>query len=327
MTQPDRGAVLITILLIVTVMASTAVLVVDDIRFGVKRGTASQAATQSHWYAIGSEMLASGALKQTLALSPDKTDLTQPWAAQSGEFFVPGGLIDGRLSDATGCLNVNSLVTADDTRSLIANETVQPFFADLLRAINLSDGEAEQIISGITDWIDTDSQISQNGAEDFEYLIAVPPYRTANGLIADIATLRAVEAFTPDLYGQLRPFLCAHPTTEFTPININTLDTEHGAVLISALLGEEVTALEATTLLSQRPSAGFERIEDVWEQEILAGKQIPEARRALFDVKSRYFVLNARVIYGETDTAVESLFEIRGGSIVRLVSRQFGEDF
>ena len=323
----DRGAILITILLIVTIMATVAVAVLDDIRFGVRRTEGSQTATQAHWYALGAEMLAKQALTQTFALSSTKTDLSQPWATQSGQFFVPGGLIDARLEDATGCLNVNSLVAPEDGGQLVASEDRQWIFLDLFRDLGIADGEAERLMIQITDWIDTDTQIGPSGAEDFDYLVETPPYRTGNTLIADMTTLRSIEAVTPDLYALLSGFLCPHPTTDFIPINLNTLDPERGRILVAALLGPEVAPLDIDTLLAQRPETGFERLEDVWGLDILAGKDISEDRRALFDVRSQYFTLNTRVIYGETDKAMTSFFEIQNTGGVRLISRQFGEDF
>lgn len=327
MNRNDSGAVLITILLIVTVMATVAVAVLDDIRFGVKRTEGMQAAAQAHWYVLGAEMLASRALTESVRLSTQKTDLTQPWATQSGQFLVPGGFIDARLADATACLNVNSLVTAEDIGTFIADETIQPYFLDVMKAVGVVDSEAERLLVQMTDWIDTDTQAGPSGAEDFDYLIATPPYRTANSMMTDITTLRAIEAFTPAVFDLMAPLLCPHPTTEFVPININTLDAEKGSLLLSALLGPDVEPLDATNILSQRPAEGFSRIDDVWALDVLAGKDIAEDRRALFGVKSRFFVLNARVIYGETDKAMTSLFEVQDNNRVRLISRQFGEDY
>ena len=60
-------------------------------------------------------------------------------------------------------------------------------FARLIRQIGVPDGD--RIAASTTDWIDTDSNIGANGAEDDTYSSRTPAYRTANTLMTDPSEL------------------------------------------------------------------------------------------------------------------------------------------
>ena len=325
-SNEDTGAILITMLLIVAVMSAMAVTLLDDIRFGVRRSVGAQAGDQARWYALGAETLAEKAITQSILLSPERTTLDQPWRTESGQFLVPGGVIDARLNDGSNCFNINSLAVQDEDQTGDANEGAQTILSDLFGTLGITDGDSEALVAALTDWVDPDSQLTPLGAEDYDYLDLSPAYRTPNTLVADISSIRAVSVVTPALFNRLVPYLCALPRSEPQPLNINTLEGEPGAILLAAILGEDITVQEATLILQDRPESGFESIEQFAALPRLAGKTLPDARLALLDVKTGYFALNARVVYGETDMAFESLFEVSEDGAVRQITRRFGED-
>lgn len=322
----DHGAILVTMLLIVTVMAAVAVTLLDDVRFGVRRSVAAQASNQARWYAMGAEALALEGIRASIVLDPDVTSFAQPWAQYGGPFLMPGGQIDARLRDASNCFNVNSLVQQEEGGRTRANPGNGVRLTALLTAFGLDERTAGEMTAVITDWIDSDTRADTRGAEDFDYQLQAPPYRTGNTLIVDITTLRALEGTTPELYALLSQITCARPTTDASVFNVNTLDGESGAILLAAVLGDDVSASEAAAILDNRPTEGYRDLVEFWALPELAGKTIPAEQRALLGVKASYFELNARVLYSENDTVIQSLFEVGQDNRVRHVTRQFGEE-
>ena len=67
---------------------------------------------------------------------------------------------------------------------------------------------------------------------------ATAPYRTGNTLFADAGELRAVAGMSPALYRRLRPWLCALPTSDLSPINLNTLSPEQAPLLAMLAPGQ-----------------------------------------------------------------------------------------
>ena len=67
-TQNDRGTVLLTTLLIMTVVAAITVALMEDIRFAVKRTVNVHAYAQADWQASGAEDFVTAYLTNDLSL-------------------------------------------------------------------------------------------------------------------------------------------------------------------------------------------------------------------------------------------------------------------
>jgi general secretion pathway protein K len=321
----ERGAVLITVLLIVAVMAAVAVSLVDDIRFGIRRASNISSTSQANWYAFSSETLALGILDQTFQASPDKTTLNQPWATNQGLFPVEGGSIEIKLRDSSNCFNVNSLVEADDRADLKANTEAQKQMRTLLTAINISAGDSETIVGAVTDWIDSDSRPVARGAEDFDYTGGFPAYRTANTLISDITELRSIKGIDAEIFAAIRPFICALPSTNLSEININTL-TQDKAALVTMIVGEAMKAETVATVLSDRPPSGFDTLEAFWSSSAFEGIEIAQTAQEQVKEKTAFFSLTTTVIYGDSYVTMTSLINANNDDEAYIVSRQFGEE-
>jgi len=320
----EKGAVLITVLLLVAVMSTIAVALIDDIRFGIRRASNIQASTQATWYAMGSEQLALEALNQTFAASPDKTALDQPWATADSRFPIDGGYIDGKLIDATNCFNLNALVDQDDRGNYTTNEASRLQFTRLLIILGAAESDAEAMASAAADWIDSDTRPGDRGAEDFDYAVAVPAYRTPNTLITDAAELRAVKGFDdPDFYRTLSRFVCALPTNEQSKFNLNTTLPDQ-APLIAMLLPEGTPVASISNILLDRSSSGYASTSDFWNAALFDDVAVSDETKALTDIKSSFFTLNTVVVYDDSYQKLTSLIAI-GNDAAYVVSREFGE--
>lgn len=317
---PERGVALLTVLLLVAVLATLASVVLDDIRFGVRRASNAQAVGQARWYALGAETLAATQIGQ-LARASDRITLEGGWADRPFSFPVENGLIQGRLADGGACFNLNSV--AQGTGDVLGRRDagVAQFNA-LLTALGFAPREAEMLGAALTDWIDSDGVRESGGAEDEAYLAGSPAYRTGGTLLAEVSELRAIRGFTPPVYGRLRPHVCALPTSDLSPINVNTLTSEH-AVLITMLTDGGVAPELARRVIAARPSGGWS-VEGFWALPALID-HIP-ADPGQVKATSRFFTLQTEVTYLDAEVVASGLFEVDPSGQVRLAARRWTYD-
>ncbi len=323
--QRERGAALITVLFLVVILSTVALSMTDDVSYAVRRSAAQHNTEQARWFALGAETLALETLRASLAANPNRITLNQPWATEAGRFAIPGGFIDGRLSDAGNCFNINSLIPNAEDRDAEADPRITAQFQKLLLAIGLAEGEIAAIQGPLVDWIDPDGRPSDRGAEDFDYLGLPVPYRTPNTLIADISELRALSAMTPGLYTRLAPFLCALPTRQPATLNANTLSPEQLPLIAMLIGGDETPALDRLLeIVTSRPGGGYASAQDFWALPSFEGLQISDADRQQVDVRTRYFRLNARVAYTDAFVQIVSLIDAVQADVIEVRWREIG---
>lgn len=314
----QRGVALLTVLLLVAVMSVLVMGMLDDIRFGLRRASNAQSMAQAQWYARGAESLAMAQIDR----------LSTHAAAQAGladleqrplVFPIEHGLIRARLSDSTACFNLNSVV--EGTGELWQRrESGSRQFAALLRALDVPQVQADGLVDSLVDWIDFDQAPGLAGAEDASYQVRSPAYRTGGELLAEVTELRAISGFDDAIYRRLRPHVCALPTAELSPINLNALG-EDDAVLLTMLTDGELAPEAALRLLRARPDGGWSELPAFWAQPALAGITPSESVRGQVRLRSRYFALQAEVEYAGAQAVTSALFENDAGA-THLVSRR-----
>src|SRR3546814_3276288 len=110
-------------------------------------------------------------------------------------------MIRARLSDATACFNLNSVV--EGTGELWQRrESGSRQFTALLRALDVPQVQADGLVDSLVDWIDSDQAPGPAGAEDASYLVRDPAYRTGGALLAEV-TERS-EEHTSELQSLMR---------------------------------------------------------------------------------------------------------------------------
>ena len=172
----------------------------------------------------------SGLYGAAMILANDRNDydaLTEEWAnleaiSEQSRALFDGGYMKLKIEDETGKIQVNRLVERN-----VYNSDIKDLLSRLLNLpeFKLSPGEVEDILSAIKDWIDTDSEVTGNGAENAYYGSLPTPYACKNGPLDDLEELLKVRGITPDLYygKDDRPGLAKFLSTEGSGrININT---------------------------------------------------------------------------------------------------------
>ena len=327
----ERGTALIAALLLVALMAAVAVQLMDVTRFAAFRTGQIDQRTQAVWMARGARDLAEAAFLNTGALGRSVMRSDELWLAGPVVFPLEAGQVVGEIHDRNNCLNINALVEADSDvddpleSEAQASETrfLRQAFVRLSSDIGVPRGEAEALLAQITDWIDGDMSAEPAGAEDRTYGAYDPPYRAANQPFSELEELRALPVMTPALYEVYAPYLCVLPTPEQPPLNLNTLSLDQ-SLLLSALLDDDLDLRDAETVLFRRPPAGYETLEAVWADPLIAALELTDAEKTRLALRSRWFEMEVSVRLAETQFQMTQLVEWDEGGDLRRRSQRFG---
>lgn len=284
--QNDRGTVLLTTLLIMTLMAAITVALMDDIRLAVKRTINVQAYAQADWQVSGAEDFITAFLKNDFAKLPpvgkaalfqSETPLVLP---------TPDGIITLRFKDASHCFNLNSVVDATGAK----NDSAALEFSQLAELLGLPQNQAAALSSILVDWQDSDQQQSPNGgAEDGTYLRKIPPYRTSDTALRGPEEMRSLHGMDEDFWQLFKPFVCTGDVGVSPEVNVNSLTPERLLILAAALSGE-VSAREALpaaeAVLRDRPLEGYASVDQLTEALKSSGVDTLKTDRVDIDVKS-----------------------------------------
>ena len=316
--QRERGAALLTVLLLVAVMATIGATALDRIGLATRLAANVSTAAQSRAWLGTAELLATARVEDLLALDQSQTTLAGGWLGVERSIALPdGATVRATVGDGGNCFNLNGLVERQVDGSLTARPHGREQFIGLMTVLGIASGEADRIASSATDYIDSDSAPLPDGAEDGSG--ALPP----NAMMADASELRAVPGVTPRHYGMLERWLCALPIAEPAPINVNTLLVEQ-APLLAMLAPGTLDVQRARAQLSIRPSDGYGSVVNFWNSPVLRGLAIPADAASQVKVRSAFFTLRAVVSAGETEVQEMALIDART-SPARIVHRQWGE--
>jgi general secretion pathway protein K len=321
----ERGAALLTVLLLVAVMAVITAVALERLTLATRMAQNGVSADQGRAYLLAGEAVASLRLADMVAARPGRTTLAGGWLGTPQNVAVPGGMVVARVRDAGNCFNINSLVKAQGPEGLATRPAAVAQFSALLRLVGTDPRLAGQIAGASADWIDSDAVPGPGGgAEDSVYQQQELPYRTAGGLLADPSEIRTVAGMTAPIYERVRPWLCALPVAELSPVNINTLLPDQ-AILLAMLADGRIGAESARQLLARRPADGYASVSGFWAQPALAGLGLSAEVTEQTKLASRWFDVDLRVDMGGTDVSETALFDAQD-TPARLVRRRWGDE-
>jgi general secretion pathway protein K len=165
---------------------------------------------------------------------------------------------------------------------------------------------------------------SREGAEDPDYAGGERGYRAGNTLFAEVSELRAVAGMTPEIYAKARPWLCALPIAELSPINVNTLAPEQ-APLLAMLAPEQIPLDRARQVIASRPASGWSYMIDFWRQPTLQGVNLPLDVQMQPQLRTRWFALDIGVELQGAELDEIALVDARNAP-ARVVVRRWGSD-
>ena len=324
--RPDeRGAALLTVLLLVAIVGALAAVALEKMRLSTALAANSAALDQARAYGVGIESLLAARVDDLIAANPERTTLAGGWNGETRRIPLPGGgVAEAALRDGGNCFNLNSVADGDVRTRLTPRAAGIAQFAALLRLLDVPERDAQHIAEATGDWVDSDLDPNRAGAEDAAYARAEMPYRTGNTLIADVSELRAVAGMNAEIYARVRPWLCALPSTELSPINVNTLAPSQ-APLLAMIAPQQVSVDAARNVLAGRPAAGWTSLTDFYRAPALARLVLPLDVQLQPQLRTRWYALDLRIGLRGAELAERALIDARIAP-ARVVARRWGSD-
>jgi general secretion pathway protein K len=291
----ERGAALLAVLLLVAVTGAIAAAMVEGLRLSRTVAFNAAARDQGRLFADGVEQLALLTIDDRILQSPERTTLAGDWNGATRTVQLPGGAVaDVTVRDGGNCFNLNSVVDGQPGSPLVRRPSGVAQFIGLMIALEVPEQDARRIAEAAADWVDSDAVPGPGGAEDEAYAAGPAPYRTGNTLFADPGEVRVLAGMTPDIYARLRPWLCALPVSDLSPININTLGLDQAPLL--AMLAPGQLGLErARQVLGRRPAGGWSNQVEFWRIETMSELNVPLDVQIQPQLKTNWFALDVRV--------------------------------
>lgn len=319
--QRERGAALLAGLILVAITGAIAAASLEKLRLSRMVASNVVAIDQARHSAMGAEQLGMLIVNDLVVQDRTKTTLAGDWNGAVRRLPMPGGgLVEARLRDGGNCFNVNSVVQGEPDNLVRRGSGVDQFVALMvLRGVPQQD--ARRIAEAAADWADTDTVAGPGGAEDSAYAAGPQPFRTANSLLADVSELRVLPVMSAEHYERIRPFLCALPVPELSPINVNTLLPSQ-ALLLSALAQGRLSEEAARRVLALRPAAGWSNAVEFWRTDLLRSLPIPLDVQLQPQVRTDWFVLDVRSTVGDSEYFETVLVDARFQP-VRLAQRRW----
>lgn len=319
----ERGAALLTVLILVAVIGVVAATSLERMRLATRQTINIVALDQARAYGLAAETVALSRIADLVGRDTSKTTLDGNWQGREIPFPIDGGQARAALVDGGNCFNLNSVVEGDAAKILTVRPTAIAQFSELMIVLGVKPVDARRIAAGLADWIDSDGQPLPGGAEDSAYSGAKTPYRTANGLMVDASELRLIAGVTSPIYALVRPWVCVLPVNDLSPINANTLLPEQ-APLVAMLVPGRLNLTIARAMIEARPQSGFTSASEFWALPARSGITASPEALGQTQVKSRWFLLDVTVELAGAELRETALFDASSAP-VRLIKRAYGD--
>jgi general secretion pathway protein K len=319
----ERGAALLSVLLMVAVLAVIAATTLDRLSLSSKLSGNGNALAQARMFSYAAENIAAARIEDLVARDAAQTTLAGGWLNREQVLPIPIGRATAEVRDAGNCFNLNSLVTDAEGRYQ-ASSTGQDQMTSLMVVLGINENAARPIAAAAADWADSDVTPLPGGAEDDAYRSAAKPYLAANRLYAHPSELRAIKGVTPDVYARLRGWICALPEATLSPVNVNTLLPEQAPLLAMLFPPGKLSPTAARSHLAKRPASGYGSLIRFWEAPELAALKAAPLVQGQVKLTSKYFLLDSEVSLGELSLQGEAMI-VASPAPARVIWRSWGE--
>ena len=317
MHSKDKGVVLISILLIVLLLSSVAVLFGNKYFLSLKRAQYIEFQTLSLNIFRNMESLAQDKIEKELRFNSNKLTIDNPIINEPMLFNLNGADIVGKISDYGNCFNINSIVTLNDS-NYVENKNTVAAFRKILSLNEIDNNIIEEVIDQTIDWIDKDANPRAYGLEDYYYSgpLHSPREYTGMRLMVSIDELKSIPAVKQIDWNIFKNYFCAIPVLNELSLNINTLDLED-AYLLSSIFSN-LTVKDAEYILDNIPKSGFDDLNNFI-------RSFPDLDLELaygnIGVTSNIFELNSELNFNEFVSNSKSIIIYEGNNNGFIISR------
>ena len=317
MHSKDKGVVLISILLIVLLLSSVAVLFGNKYFLSLKRAQYIEFQTLSLNIFRNMESLAQDKIEKELRFNSNKLTKDNPIINEPMVFNLNGADVLGKISDYGNCFNINSIVKLNDS-NYVENKNSVAAFRKILSLNEIDNNIIEEVIDQTIDWIDKDTNPRAYGLEDYYYSgpLHSPREYTGMRLMVSIEELKSIPAVKQIDWNIFKNHFCAIPILNELSLNINTLDLED-AYLLSSIFSN-LTIKDAEYILDNIPKSGFDDLNNFI-------RSFPDLDLELaygnITVTSNIFELNSEVNFNKFISSSKSIIIYEDNSNGFIISR------
>jgi len=321
----QKGFALLTVLLVVALVSIVTSELLYEQQVQIKRSSFMIHQSHSLSVAYGFESWVKKGLKAD-AEDNNVDHLKELWAEPLLPIEFEGGLVSGELLDLQARLNLNNVLETEELKRKFWQLTIERYLQNVLASSEVA-SQLQGFSDVLTDWVDADDEPRDYGVESSTYLLNQPAYRAANQplvMVSELQNLQGMEKLTEEEVFLLNQSLSTLPT--ITAVNINTADK---AVLMA--LADWMTDSVAQQWITVRTTEPAEEVDEFFNflvdatgfEKLEIEKSLPNG---VISVNTDYFLLKARVDYGEVKQRISSIFKRNGDSQVTLVQRWLSVD-
>ena len=289
MQRPDeRGIALLLTLLVLTLLVALILEFDAEARREYRDAAAFRDNFKASVLARASVQAARGVLQQDFAKDKKTGEFfdspTDLWALPITNYAIGDGLLNAKIEDERGKLNLNDLAAGGDA---IARGKKILRVKRLFELLQIN----PDLVDAIVDWVDQDEKPEPAGAESPYYQTLRPSYRAANAPLQTFLDLRLIKGMTPAIIEKLSKLVTIYPLEGESKVNVNTAHP-----LVLQALDPRITQSVAADIVQGRPFKTIQELDRVSSFEDIGKELRPQN---LYDVKSDLFLARMTVRVNE----------------------------
>jgi general secretion pathway protein K len=289
MRRPDeRGIALLLTLLVLTLLVALILEFDAEARREYRDAAAFRDNFKATVLARASVQAARGVLQQDFLKDKQAGQLfdalTDLWAFPITNYVIGDGLLNAKIEDERGKLNLNDLAVSGDP---IIKKAKVGRVKRLFELVQIN----PDLVDAIVDWVDQDENPEPSGAESIYYQTLRPSYRAANAPLQTLLELRLIKGMTPEIMAKLVKLVTVYPPEGQSKVNLNTADP-----LVIQALDPGITQSVAADIIQSRPYKTIQELDRVSSFEDI-GKVL--RTQNLYDVQSNLFLARMTVTVNE----------------------------
>ena len=315
----ENGVILISVLLIVLVLSAIAMSIGSNFLLAFKRSIYQDLQTNSFELFKNVESISIKRIEEKNRFGVSALSKEDPLFKDTFYFELPNGQLYAQISDASNCLNINSVVSMAN-KNYIQNPKGISAIKKLLLLKEFDERDIDSLIDQMIDWIDIDNQPRQSGLEDYFYTgpLHSPQQYTSKRLFYDLSELKNLPAFRKFNWNDINANLCAIPISGNSMVNINTLTIEDSELLSSLL--PNATVKDAESIIANIPQEGFVDISQLAAE--FPGVDFTNSDASIA-FSSNLFSIKSEIISEEIKISSESIIYIENNKNGYIVSRTY----
>ena len=261
MHYKTKGVVLISVLLIVLLLSSIAVVIGNNYFVSFKRAQYLEFQTVSLNIFSSIESLALKKIDNELRFNSKVHANNNALFSSDFIFETQKGLVSGKIIDASNCFNINALVKKTKNTYKPNKENIV-IFERLLIFSEVENNLIDEAIDQIIDWIDEDDNPRAFGLEDYYYSgpLNNPKEYTSGRIFYSIQEIKSLPAIRDIGWQVFEKYFCALPHNDLS-ININTI-TGNKSLLLSSLF-ENLPYSDAEYVIDNIPENGIKNLNEL----------------------------------------------------------------